>query len=138
MSGLSSVSPLGLPHKSVKDSSIGGMKIPKDTEVFFNLWSIMRDAREWDDPKSFNPWRWLDESGAYVPRKHQSFLPFSTGRRGCLGESLAWKELFIIFTRIVRDFRVEPNKDEKLPSLQGCSGVVLAPQPFTAIFIARN
>ena len=135
---LSGFAPLGIPHKSSKDSSIAGMSIPKNTELFFNLWAIGHDEREHVDPEIFKPQRWLDENGKFDPKRHRSFLIFSTGRRGCLGENLARKELFYIFTRLLRDFVVEPNKEEKFPSLRGVTGGTLAPHPFKIVFTPRN
>ena len=52
--------PLGL-HKSMKDSSISGRFVPKDTQVWFNLWNLHHDPAEWENPEQFNPHRWLDE-----------------------------------------------------------------------------
>ena len=135
---LASISPLGLPRKAIHKSSIGGYEIPAETQLIFNYWNMHHDPNEWDDPETFNPHRWLDESGTYIPGRHRSFLPFSTGRRNCVGEMLAKKELFLVLTHFVRDFKVEPNENEKFPTLEGGVGVTLAPLPFTALFTPRT
>ena len=40
----------------------------------------------------------MDENGQLLAKLPESFLPFSTGRRVCLGEDFAKKEIFLLFT----------------------------------------
>ena len=135
---LSSTTPLGLPHKATEDSSISGRNVPKDTQILFNFWNLHHNPAEWENPEHFNPHRWLDEEGKYVPGRHKSFLPFSAGKRVCLGESLAKTELFLFFSRLIRDFKFEANPMEPFPSLQGRVGIVLSPHPYTAMITSRG
>ena len=81
--------PLSLPHKSTCDTSLGGYDIPKDTMLITNIWAIHHDVDEWKKPEVFNPERFLDTEGKFSAAGARSYLPFSAGRRGCLGESLA-------------------------------------------------
>ena len=85
----SSLSPLGIPHKAIVNGTIGGKNIPKGTQILFNIWSFHNDEMYWEHPEKFDPYRWIDESNKYTPGCHISFLPFSAGRRVCLGESMA-------------------------------------------------
>ena len=136
---LSSIAPMGVPHKTTKDVIIDGNKhIPQNTQVIFNLWSMHRDEREWDNPHDFNPYRWLDEDNKYIPGRHKSFLPFSAGRRVCLGEPLAKTEVFLIFSRLMRNFKIYHNSDEPFPGLDGITSVILSPYPFTVRLSARS
>ena len=57
---LTTVVPLGLPHCAVRDTTIDGFLVPKDTLVVVNLWSVGRDARVWStDADVFRPERFL-------------------------------------------------------------------------------
>ena len=63
---------------------------------------------------------WLVNSGCYdyflLPGV-RSYLPFSAGRRGCLDESLAKTELFLIASRLQHQTENPPGK--LLPDLTG-------------------
>ena len=90
---LSSLVPLSIPHKTTLDTTLQGYSIPKGTTVLMNVWSLHHDPEIWDEPEVFRPERFLDEEGNFVPPKADRFLPFSAGRRVCMGEPLARIEL---------------------------------------------
>lgn len=48
----------------------------------------------------------LDDSGNVVLH-HEGFMPFSTGRRVCLGESVAKAELFLLFSWLFQHFKFQ-------------------------------
>ena len=97
------------------------------------------NEKHWDKPKQFNPYRFLDEDGAFIePGRLKSFVPFSAGIRGCPGEAFAKLEMFMMISRMFRDFRVELPKGESLPSLEGELGITLSPTPFNIVFKPRN
>ena len=124
-------------HKATQDGTLGGQNIPKDTGILFNMWYVHHDERYWDKPNIFNPYRWLDDDKKFTPGTHKSFLPFSAGRRSCLGESLAKTELFLFLSRLVIDFRFVANPDEPFPSLERHSGIVCTPKSYTVMFVPR-
>ena len=68
--------------------------IPKGTQVWPNLHELLHDERHWKDPHKFDPLQFLDAEGKFtgIP---PSFKPFGTGRRVCIGESLAKSELLV-------------------------------------------
>ena len=72
----------------------GEYTIPKGTQVWTNLHELLHDVRHWKDPHKFDPSRFLDTEGKFTGIT-QSFKPFGTGRRVCIGESLAKSELSV-------------------------------------------
>ncbi len=135
---LASVAPLGIPHQTTCDTSVGGYDVPKGTHVFFNLYAIHHDERHWDDAEAFLPERWLDEDGKYTPGRHQSFLPFSAGRRVCFGEALAKMELFLILSHVFQRFEFKKAEGEQLPGLDGAVHVTHHPYPYKIVAVARK
>lgn len=65
------VSKKSLYFQAVRTSSIGGEPIMEGTQVMFNLWAINNDPREWNNPESFDPSRWLDESGNCIEGQYK-------------------------------------------------------------------
>ena len=130
---LGSTAPLILPHRTTCDTSLSGYKIPKHTHVIFNLYAIHHDERHWKDPGDFQPERWLDEDGKYTPGKHESFLPFSAGKRVCFGEALAKMELFLILSRVFQRFEFLPADGEELPSTEGVVYLTHEPKEYKVV-----
>ena len=73
----------------------------------------------WDKPEEFNPNRFLDENGHY--KSNDNLIPFSVGKRFCLGKILAEQEFFLFLTGILHQFRFEsPVSKEALPNVRFC------------------
>ena len=127
---IATTTPLSIPHKSIRASTLGDFDIPKDTMMMTNLWAIHHDPEEWESPDVFNPERFLDAEGKFSasgPTGFRSYLPFSAGRRVCLGESLAKTELFLASSRLLHQFTFECAPGQPMPDLSGHVGVVFAP-----------
>ncbi|XP_076079572.1 steroid 17-alpha-hydroxylase/17,20 lyase-like isoform X3 [Mytilus galloprovincialis] len=134
---LGTVSAFGLPHFTVCDTHVGGYDVPKDTMVMINHWALHHDPNYWKDVDKFDPTRYLDENGK-LGIKPESWLPFSAGRRVCLGESIAKPELHLIFATIMQRFEIT-MPDETNPELKlGGSGLIPQPAPFEIIVKDRN
>ena len=80
-----------------------GYQIPKGTQVAVNHWALHNDPDAWEEPERFIPERYLDESGKLGP-KPTNWLPFSAGKRVCLGEFVAKPELHLIFASLMQRF----------------------------------
>ncbi|MED6273751.1 hypothetical protein CHARACLAT_009690 [Characodon lateralis] len=94
--------PFSLPHYALEDISFRGYTIPKGTSIIPMLHSVLKDEKQWADPHSFDPQHFLDQNGNF--KKNPAFLPFSAGKRACVGESLARMELFIFLVALLQDF----------------------------------
>ncbi|XP_019493007.1 PREDICTED: cytochrome P450 2W1 isoform X2 [Hipposideros armiger] len=95
-----------VPRCTVADTQLHGYLLPKGTPVVPLLSSVLLDKTQWETPRQFNPGHFLDASGCFV--KRAAFLPFSAGRRVCVGESLARTELFVLFAGLLQRFRLLP------------------------------
>ncbi|XP_037325684.2 cytochrome P450 2J2-like isoform X2 [Pungitius pungitius] len=124
---IGNIVPMGFPKMASKDTTLGGYLIPKGTSVTTSLASVLFDKNEWATPDTFNPDHFLDSEGHF--RRREAFLPFSAGKRGCLGEHLARMELFLFFTSFLQRFTISSVPGE-MPSLQGVMGFTCSPQEF--------
>ena len=123
-----SETPLAAPHSTTRDTSLAGFFIPRDMTVFVNLWAIHHDPDRWEDPFSFRPERFLDERGRF---HSEGFIPFSLGKRSCLGKAFGRKAVFIYAARLLYRFKFECPPGEVLPSAEDSeNGIVLDSKPF--------
>lgn len=127
--------PLGVPHMTTRDIKVQGFLIPKGTRLITNLSSVLKDKTAWKKPFRFDPEHFLDAEGRFV--KQEAFMPFSAGRRVCLGEPLARMELFLFFTRLLQrfDFSVPPGQPR--PSDHGTFSFLVTPAPYQLCAVPR-
>ncbi|XP_041798267.1 steroid 21-hydroxylase [Chelmon rostratus] len=124
------VAPLAVPHRAIRDSSIAGHFIPKNTVIIPNLFGAHHDPAVWPDPYSFKPERFLEGGGGST----RALIPFGGGARLCLGESVAKMELFLFTAYLLRDFQfVPPESEASLPDLRGVASVVLKVKSYSVI-----
>ena len=121
---------IGFSHMTTEDAKVGGYDIPKGTLVNPNIYDAHHDPDVWGDPEVFRPERFLMADGSCMQR-HESFIPFSVGRRVCMGESLARDSLFLFTSQLLLNFRVEPAEGAPLPTLEPRLGqTTLQPQRY--------
>lgn len=74
--------------------------------VMANFHAIHTDPKYWKNPLDFDPkLHFVGEDG--LIKKPASFMPFGLGRRSCLGEQLARKELFLAIARLLQKVKLE-------------------------------
>ncbi|KAF6317065.1 hypothetical protein mRhiFer1_003603 [Rhinolophus ferrumequinum] len=131
-----SLLPSSLPHAVIRDTKFRQYVIPKGTTVFPMLSSALYDSKEFPNPEKFDPGHFLDKDGHF--RKSDYFMPFSIGKRACVGESLVHMELFLFFTTILQNFSLKPLVEPKeLETKPIVSGLMNIPPPFKLCFIPR-
>ncbi|NXK50971.1 CP2J2 protein, partial [Chauna torquata] len=129
----SNVIPFNVPRLTVKDTVLAGFHLPKGTVLIPNLTSVMFDKKEWEAPDTFNPEHFLKDGQFW---KRESFIPFSIGKRACLGELLARAELFLFFTTLLQKFTFQAPLNTTL-NLKGKLGITFAPHPYKICAIPR-
>ncbi|KAI1873223.1 uncharacterized protein JN550_003476 [Neoarthrinium moseri] len=98
---------------------IDGHVIPSGVQVGVNTYAIHHDEDYFPDPFSFQPERWLEDTGISASRKqimHNAFVPFSIGTRGCAGKAMAYAQSSLVLASILWyfDFEVAPGELGKL------------------------
>ncbi|EGW10676.1 Cytochrome P450 2D27 [Cricetulus griseus] len=127
--------PLNVPHMTSRDVEIQGFLIPKGTTLIPNLSSVLKDETVWEKPLHFHPEHFLDAQGRFV--KHEAFMPFSAGRRVCLGEPLARMELFLFFTCLLQRFSFSVPDGQPRPSTQSIFTLPATPVPYELCAVMR-
>ncbi|XP_051941877.1 cytochrome P450 1B1-like [Hippocampus zosterae] len=125
----SSFVPVTIPHSTTSDVTIEGLRIPKDTVVFINQWSINHDPLKWKHPQIFDPSRFLDENGSLDKDLTNNVMIFSAGKRRCVGDQIAKVEIFLFFAILLQQCHFEKCPDEDL-SLNCSYGLTLRPLDF--------
>lgn len=100
------------------------------TRILLHLYSILHDPELWEDPEEFIPERFIVDGKLKSP---DYFIPFSAGRRSCIGEQLARKELFLFFANLMQHFIICNPENTDLPSLTQNQAVVMYPNPFNVV-----
>ncbi|XP_042300703.1 cytochrome P450 2C19-like [Sceloporus undulatus] len=133
---LISLVPLSVPHAVVRDTPFREYVIPKGTTVYPILTSALHDCKEFPNPTKFDPQHFLNKDGSF--RKSDYFMPFSAGKRICVGEGLARMELFLFLTTILQNFKLKPLTDPKeidiTPLMSSTTNI---PRPYRLCVVRR-
>ncbi|XP_075043057.1 cytochrome P450 2G1-like [Mixophyes fleayi] len=128
--------PMGAPRKTLKEVKLNGYTLPKDTNIYPMLTSVLKDPTCFKYPTEFNPENFLNEKGEF--QKNNAFMPLSAGKRSCLGESLVRMELFLLLITILQNFNLKsPVPLEELDVMPNVSGLGNLPKPYKIAFIPR-
>ncbi|KAM7330181.1 hypothetical protein ACRRTK_011794 [Alexandromys fortis] len=125
----------------LSDLILGGTDTIKTTMRFALLLllkhphvAVLYDSNEFPNPETFDPGHFLDAKGNF--KKSDYFIPFSAGKRICLGEGLARMELFLFLTTILQNFKLKPLvPPEDINDTPVYNGFVVLPPPFQLCFI---
>ncbi|GMG39204.1 unnamed protein product [Ambrosiozyma monospora] len=129
---LFTVLPMALPRQTTKDIVYQNAVIPKETTIFMNCWAGNHDEKKFIKPMEFIPERFMDlNHGCDLDdgNHHEDFgydggkldesvkhLAFGIGSRMCLGNTLAFKELYVLTCKFLLMF--EPL-DIETPGVDG-------------------
>ncbi|KAL3875531.1 hypothetical protein ACJMK2_033475 [Sinanodonta woodiana] len=124
------IATISIPHTCAVDTKLRDFHIPKGTILLPDIDSVLSDPKIWSDPEEFRPERFISEEETLL--KPDEFIPFFTGRRNCVGESLARMELYLFITGLVQRFEFLPPEGTTLDinEIDGVFAVTHKPKPF--------
>lgn len=94
-----------LLREAAQDDVIEGRKIHRGDLVAFSAFSIHHDPAVWADPERFQPER--HDPARRGERHKSSFLSFSQGQRGCIGERMARMEGVLLLTLLSQRYQLD-------------------------------
>lgn len=92
-------------REALEDCEIGGFHVPAKTQMFISQYVIHHDPRNFENPETFSPERWLDDHEKRLPKF--AYFPFGGGPRLCIGQSFAKMEAALLLTTIAQKFKLE-------------------------------
>ncbi|CAG2108924.1 unnamed protein product [Medioppia subpectinata] len=128
--------PIGSPRNTLLDTTIAGHPIASQTMVVQHTYNMSMNEKYWPRSSDFDPGRFLDK---HV--RPPAFIPFGTGRRVCIGESLALNIMFIFVVRFLQLTRDHPIRlthkyrtDHTLEPLVNQNIFFLVPTDYEIVF----
>lgn len=121
-----------VPHVASMDTTIDTYDVKKGTVVFINNYELNQGEAYWDDPTEFRPERFLSPAGKITKPAH--FIPFSTGKRTCIGQRLVQCFSFIVLATLLQQFDITTTDNVKVHP--GC--VAVPPDCFKLILTPRK
>ncbi|OCK84504.1 isotrichodermin C-15 hydroxylase [Lepidopterella palustris CBS 459.81] len=99
--------PTGFPRVvPAGGENVSGHWIPAGTSVYVSQHAAYHSSRNFVDPESFVPERWLGDK-RFADDKKATYQPFSFGPRICLGKNLAYAEMRLIIAKMIWNFDIE-------------------------------
>lgn len=93
-----------IERRALTDDTIGGVAVPRGSQVSVSVYLVHRHREFWPDPAGFDPARFLP--GA-PERPRYAYIPFGGGRRACVGQSFAELEIVLVLAAIAQRYRLE-------------------------------
>ncbi|XP_017793323.1 PREDICTED: probable cytochrome P450 304a1 [Habropoda laboriosa] len=119
------ITPFGVFHKTLNDTTLSGFDIPKNTLIVTNLTALNTDPEFWGDPENFRPERFLKEDGQLG--KDFTFV-FGLGHRVCAGETFARYNMFGVFAALMQNFNFSFVKGEPTSLQDKLPGLITTPK----------
>jgi cytochrome P450 len=98
-----------IPRVAIKEVKFGKFTIRKGDYVTKTLSVLLKDEEFFKDPETFDPTRFTSENEKLLP-KYQ-FIPFSLGKRVCLGRYLGELMVKLVVTKFSQFFEYEKPAD---------------------------
>ncbi|KAI0071400.1 cytochrome P450 [Panus rudis PR-1116 ss-1] len=122
-----------------------GTFIPAGTFVSVPTWSTHHDEEYYDDPDTFNPWRFIskddeDSQGTTnnMAATSPEYLPFGYGKHACPGRFFAANELKIILAHLVLTYDIKLEGETDVPEDLFFATAILPNPSIKVAFRRRN
>jgi cytochrome P450 len=125
-------------------ASGGTIHVPAGTYLYFPIWVIQRSPKNFSNPTSFQPERWLDKNtgpgdGSVNERGNKdAFIAFSAGGRSCAGEKFARQEMIVALRTLLRPYKFELMIDPATEISVHREGLVISTKEPVAMKILRR
>ena len=142
-----SLSPVAIPHQTLRDTRLGDAAVPAGVWVFAHLRRVHHDDAFWTEPLRFRPARFLDAAGHLLPpedERRRRVMSFGGGGgpRACPGEQVAKARLFLAaVTLVLRSSAVLPDAGAAQVSCDPRTfepGLVQTPRRYRVRFVRRQ
>ncbi|KAI0427719.1 isotrichodermin C-15 hydroxylase [Xylaria sp. FL1042] len=102
----------GSPSLRLTDKriTVAGIPVPENTVIGIWPWALYRAPQFWTDPNEFHPERFMSDP-RYTNDARDTFKPFFTGSRDCIGQNLALIEMRLILAYMVFNFDMQRTAD---------------------------
>lgn len=129
------ITPGNLGRIAAHDIVINDTVIPTGTTFVPQIAVAHMDETLFKNAHEFNPERFLDDDKSL--KNVPELLPYSLGKRGCLGESLARMELFIMFSCLMHKFTFSTDPNNPAPTLDPVMKFTLVAEPYQCLVSKR-
>eukprot|EP00924_Labyrinthula_sp_SR-Ha-C_P006463 snap_masked-scaffold_120-processed-gene-0.21-mRNA-1 protein AED:0.69 eAED:0.69 QI:0/-1/0/1/-1/1/1/0/542 len=101
-------------RQAVEDDVLpDGSFVSKGTVILYDAFTMAYDPNLYDNPSEFDPTRWMSEERGSESFDDTTYLTFASGKRKCMGQSLAFHEMKFFVTYFVNVFAFELSQKEK-------------------------
>ncbi len=101
-----------VPRLTLKDTELGGHRVPAGSRVLVNLHNIHRHPAHWPDAERFDPGRFGAQQDPAREKRHRfAYLPFGAGPHLCIGKHFALMEAHLLLAALLQryEFRHVPS-----------------------------
>ncbi|XP_073009221.1 cytochrome P450 77A3 [Typha latifolia] len=131
-----------LSHAPIKETELGGYRIPADASVeFYTAW-LSENPSTWSDPEEWRPERFLEGGEGWetdvTGTRGVRMMPFGAGRRICPANALGMLHVQLMLATMVREFRWTAVPGEKPDPTETFAFTVIMKEPLRAAIVERE